>query len=118
VFVGGAPATLLMIADITRQISSSVGTNQIEYGFGLDLWLFLAYVLAGSFFSTWCYNDNRRSVPAVTLTHFTANLSLDIFTAPGTQFRIYEVLAIAGAVVIAAVWLRPRQRQARAVAAS
>ena len=93
-----------------------VGTNQIEYGFGLDLWLFIACVLAASIYSTWCYNDNRRSVLAVTLLHFTANLSLDIFTVPGPQFRIYQLLAIAVAVLIAAVWLRPSQRQAPIVA--
>ena len=117
-FVGGAPTTLLMISDVTRQIPASVGTNQIEYGFGPDFVLFVAYVLAACIYSTWCYNDNRRSVPAVTLLHFTANLSLDIFTAPGPQFRICQLLAIAVAVVIGAVWLRPRQRQARPVAAS
>ena len=93
-----------------------VGTNQIEYGFGLDLWLFIACVLAASIYSTWCYNDNRRSVLAVTLLHFTANLSLDIFTVPGPQFRIYQFLATAVAVVIATVWLRPSQRQAPSVA--
>jgi len=93
-----------------------VGTNQIEYGFGLDLWLFVACVLAASIYSTWCYNDNRRSVLAVTLLHFTANLSLDIFTTPGPQFRIYQLLAIAVAVVIAAVWFRPSQRRALSVA--
>ncbi|HUW94490.1 MAG TPA: hypothetical protein VMW58_01770, partial [Anaerolineae bacterium] len=72
--------------------------------------------LAASIYSTWCYNDNRRSVLAVTLLHFTANLSLDIFTVPGPQFRIYQLLAIAVAVLIAAVWLRPSQRQAPIVA--
>ena len=117
-FVGGAPTTLLMIADITRQISSPLGTNQIEYGFGPDFVLFVAYVLAPSIFSTCCYNDNVRSMLAVTLLHFTASLSLDLFTVPGPRFRIYQLLAIAVAVFIAVVWLRPRQRQARAVAAS
>jgi membrane protease YdiL (CAAX protease family) len=92
------------------------GTNQIEYGFGPDFVLFVAYVLAASIYSTWCYNDNRRSVLAVTLLHFTANLSLDIFTAPGPQFRIYQLLAIAVAVVIGAIWLRASQRPAPSVA--
>ena len=107
-----------MISDITRQISSNVGTKRMEYGFGPDFVLFVAYVLAASILSTCCYNDNGRSVLAVALLHFTANLSLDIFTVPGPQFRIYQVLAIAVAVVIAAIWLRPSQRQARPVAAS
>jgi membrane protease YdiL (CAAX protease family) len=91
-----------------------VGTNQMEFGLGPDLWLFFAYVLAGSIYSTWCYNDNRRSVLAVTMLHFTANLNLDIFAVPGPQFRIYQLLAIAGAVVIGAIWLRSGQRQRRA----
>lgn len=95
-----------------------VGTNQIVYGFGPDLWLFFASVLAGSIYSTWCYNDNRRSVLAVTLLHFTANLSLDIFTVPGPQFRIYQLLAMAGAGLIAGAWLRAGQRQRRAVTTS
>jgi len=94
-----------------------VGTNQIEYGFGPDLWLFFALVLAGSIYSTWCYNDNGRSVLAVILLHFTANLSLDVFTEPGPQFRIFQLLVVALAGLIAAVWLRASQRQQRALAA-
>ncbi|MDH4208073.1 MAG: CPBP family intramembrane metalloprotease [Anaerolineae bacterium] len=92
-----------------------VGTNQSEYGFGLDFWLFVGFVVAGSIYSTWCYNDNQRSVLAVILLHFTANLSLDVFTEPGPQFRIFQLLAIAGAVAIAAAWRRASQTQIRTV---
>ncbi|HEM62343.1 MAG TPA: CPBP family intramembrane metalloprotease [Chloroflexi bacterium] len=92
-----------------------VGTNQVEYGLGPDLWLFFAYVVAGSIYSTWCYNDNRRSVLAVILLHFTANLNLDIFAVPGPQVRIYQLLAIAGAVLVGAVWVAAAERQRRAV---
>ena len=93
-----------------------VGTNQIEYGFGPDFVLFVASGLAASIYFTWCYNYNRRSVLAVTLLHFAGNLSLDLFTVPGPQFRIYQLLHIAVAVVIAAGWLRGSHRQAPSVA--
>jgi membrane protease YdiL (CAAX protease family) len=94
-----------------------VGTNQIEMGFGPDFALFVASGVAASIYFTWCYNDNRGSVLAVTLLHFAGNLSLDLFTVPGPQARIYQLLHIAVSVVIAAVWLRTNRRQARAVAA-
>ena len=93
-----------------------MGTNQIELGFGPDFLLFVASGLAASIYFTWCYNYNRRSVLAVTLLHFTVNLSLDLFTVPGPQFRIYQLLHIAVAVVIAAVWFRASQKQAPSVA--
>jgi membrane protease YdiL (CAAX protease family) len=83
-----------------------VGTNQIELGFGPDFLLFVASGVAASIYFTWCYNDNRSSVLAVTLLHFTGNLSLDLFTVPGPQFRIYQLMHIVVAVVIGAVWLR------------
>lgn len=94
-----------------------VGTNQIEVGFGPDFLLFVASGLAASIYFTWCYNDNRRSVLAVTLLHFTGNLSLDLFTVPGPQLRIYQLLHIALAVLVATVWLRPSQQQTTALAA-
>ena len=86
-----------------------VGSNQYSWGFGIDFWLFIFFVLAGSVYSTWCYNDNGRSTLAVTLLHTTANLSLDIFNAPGTQMRVYTLLLLAGAVVVALVWLREKR---------
>jgi membrane protease YdiL (CAAX protease family) len=86
-----------------------LGTNQYTWGFGIDFWLFFAFVLAGSVYSTWCYNDNGRSTLAATLLHTTANLSLDIFNAPGTQMRVYTLLLLAGAVVVGLVWLREKR---------
>ena len=90
-----------------------VGTNQIEIGFGPDFVLFVASGIAASVYFTWCYNDNRRSVLAVTLFHFTGNLSLDLFTAPGPQFRIYQLLHIVVAVVVGAMWLRANRAGTR-----
>jgi membrane protease YdiL (CAAX protease family) len=81
------------------------GTNQIRWGFGVDFWIFIAVVVAGSVYSTWCYNNNSRSTLAVIVLQFTTKMSLDIFTEPGAQQRIYNMLVIIGAVVIAAVWL-------------
>jgi membrane protease YdiL (CAAX protease family) len=80
------------------------GTNQKTWGFGLDLLLFVATVVGASFYASWCYNDNGRSTLAVTLLHFTGNVNLDVFSAPGMQQRIYHGLVALGAVVIAAVW--------------
>ena len=90
-----------------------VGTNQMEIGFGPDFVLFVASGIAASVYFTWCYNDNHRSVLAVTLFHFTGNLSLDLFTAPGPQFRIYQLLHIVVAVVVGAMWLRANRVGAR-----
>jgi membrane protease YdiL (CAAX protease family) len=90
-----------------------VGTNQMKIGFGPDFVLFVASGVAASIYFTWCYNDNRGSVLAVTLLHFSGNLSLDLFTAPGPQFRIYQLLHIVVAAVIGAVWLRTNHGGAR-----
>lgn len=61
--------------------------------------------------------DNHRSVLAVILLHFTGNLCQDIFTVPGPQFRIFQLLAIALAGVIAAAWLRASPKQTIALVA-
>jgi len=92
------------------------GTNQIKWGFGPDFWLFIAVVVASSIYSTWCYNSNRRSTLAVIVLHFTHNLSLDIFTVPGTQQRIFNLLLVVGAFVIAMVWVVRMRRQSSAIA--
>jgi hypothetical protein len=70
--------------------------------------LFIAFVIASSIYSTWCYNGNHRSTLAVMLLHFTGNLSLDVFTVPGMQDRIFKVLFVLGAVVIFTVWATRR----------
>jgi membrane protease YdiL (CAAX protease family) len=80
------------------------GTNQITFGFGLDFWIFIGMVLAGSVYSTGCYNGNQRSTLAVILLHFTSNLSLDLFTGPGAERRLYFLLVMAGALMIAVIW--------------
>jgi len=86
-----------------------VGTNQIKWGFGPDFWLFIAVVLASSVYSTWCYDGNDRSTFAVTVLHFAYNMNIDIFTSPGMQQRIFHIILILGAAVIAVSWQRKRQ---------
>jgi membrane protease YdiL (CAAX protease family) len=97
-----------------------VGTNQIKWGAGPDFWLFISFVVASSIYSTWCYNDNQRSTLAVILLHTVGNLNLDTFMLPGTQQRIFNLLYMLGALIIATywtMWKRSRQpvgREARA----
>jgi len=88
-----------------------VGTNQSRYLSGIDFTLFVAFVLAGSLYATWCYNDNHRSTLAVILFHTTANLALDIFLLPGTGEYIFKVVYVLSAVVIAIAWLLPSWKQ-------
>jgi membrane protease YdiL (CAAX protease family) len=88
------------------------GTNQIKWGLGPDMWLFVVFVIASSIYSTWFYNDNRRSTLAVILFHTVGNLSLDTFMLPGTQQRIFNLLFVLGAVFVATYWtMRKRARQ-------
>jgi uncharacterized protein len=92
-----------------------VGTNQSRYLSGIDIALFVAFVLAGSICSTWCYNDNRRSTLAVILLHTVANLSLDTFLLPGTGEHIFKIVAAFGAVLIAIAWDLPSWNQKQIV---
>src|SRR5512136_507114 len=82
-----------------------VGTNQSRYLSGINFSLFIAFVLAGSIYSTWCYNDNHRSTLAVLLLHTVANLSLDTFMLPGTGDHISKALVGLGALVVAVSWI-------------
>jgi uncharacterized protein len=84
-----------------------VGTNQSRYLSGIDFILFVVFVLAGSIYSTWCYNDNNRSTLAVILLHTVANLALDTFMLPGTGEYIFKIVAAVGAVMIAIAWMLP-----------
>lgn len=84
-----------------------VGTNQSRYLSGVNFSLFIIFVLAGSIYSAWCYNDNRRSTLAVILLHTVANLSLDTFLLPGTGEYIFKIVAAFGAVLIAIAWSLP-----------
>lgn len=84
-----------------------VGTNQSRYLSGIDFTLFFVFVLAGSIYSTWCYNDNNRSTLAVILLHTIANLALDTFMMSGTGEYIFKIVAAVGAVMIAIAWMLP-----------
>ena len=84
-----------------------VGTNQSRYLSGIEFALFVAFVTSGSFYNTWCYNDNHRSTLAVILLHTVANLALDTFLLPGTGEYIFKVVAAFGAVLIAIAWSLP-----------
>lgn len=84
-----------------------VGTNQSRYLSGIELALFVAFVVGGSFYNTWCYNDNRRSTLAVILLHTVANLSLDIFMLTGTGEYIFKAVTAFSAALIAIVWSLP-----------
>ena len=84
-----------------------VGTNQSRYLSGIDFTVFVVFVLAGSIYSTWCYNDNHRSTLAVILLHTVANLSLDTFLLPGTGEYIFKIVAAFGAALIAIAWSLP-----------
>ena len=92
-----------------------VGTNQSRYLSGVDFTLFVTFVVAGSFYSTWCYNDNHRSTLAVILLHTVANLSLDTFLLPGTGEYIFKIVAAFGAVLIAIAWSLPAWKQKQIV---
>jgi membrane protease YdiL (CAAX protease family) len=91
-----------------------VGTNQSRYLSGLDFALFIAFVLAGSIYSTWCYNDNRRSTLAVILLHTVANLSLDAFLLSGIGETISKVVIGLGAVAIGIAWSLSSRNQKEA----
>jgi len=88
-----------------------VGTNQSRYLSGINFSLFIVFVLAGSIYSTWCYNDNRRSTLAVILLHTIANLALDTFLLPGTGEYIFKIVTAFGAVLIAIAWSLPSWKQ-------
>ena len=88
-----------------------VGTNQSRYLSVTAFVLFVAFVTSGSFYNTWCYNDNRRSTLAVILLHTIANLSLDTFMLSGTGEYIFKIVAAIGAMLIAITWMFPTLKQ-------
>ena len=91
-----------------------VGTNQSRYLPGIDFSLFVAYVMAGSLYATWCYNENHRNTLAVILFHTTANLALDTFLLPGTGEYIFKVIYVLSAMMIALAWMMPSQQRKHA----
>jgi membrane protease YdiL (CAAX protease family) len=90
-----------------------VGTNQNRYLSGMDFSLFVAFVIAASLYSTWCYNDNRRSTLAVILFHTTGNLALDTFLLPGTGEYLFKAIYVLSAVMIAFAWMLPVRKRKR-----
>ena len=103
----------------------TVGTNQSQWGFGPDFWLFIGMALAMSIVATWCYNANTRSTFAVIALHFTYNLSLDVFSSPGMQQRIFQVILVLGILMATLFWHRkqssrgvPRSSKERTVTLS
>ena len=88
-----------------------VGTNQSRYLSVTAFALFVAFVTSGSFYNTWCYNDNHRSMLAVILFHTIANVAFDTFMLPGTGEYIFKIVAMVGAVVIAIAWNLPSWKQ-------
>jgi len=88
-----------------------VGTNQSRYLSVTAFLLFVAFVTSGSFYNTWCYNENNRSTLAVILFHTTTNLALDTFLLPGTGEYIFKIVAMVGAVLIATTWMLPTLKQ-------
>lgn len=90
-----------------------VGTNQSRYLSVTAFVLFIAFVTSGSFYNTWCYNDNYRSTLAVILLHTIANLSLDIFLLPGSGEYIFKIVTALSAMVIAIAWMLPSWKQKR-----
>jgi membrane protease YdiL (CAAX protease family) len=87
-----------------------VGTNQIRYGFGLDWWMFIAFIVSTSIYSTWCYNANQQSTLAVIFLHTAINVYLDIFLLPGRGEWIYKGLFTLSAIGIALTRMVPWQR--------
>jgi membrane protease YdiL (CAAX protease family) len=92
-----------------------VGTNQSRYLSGSNIALFIAFVLSGSIFSTWCYNDNQRSTLAVILLHTVANLALDAFLLSGNGEIIFKILSAISALLIAISWMISLKRQKQVV---
>lgn len=88
-----------------------IGTNQNRYRSVVDFSLFVAFVIAGSFYNTWCYNANQRSTLAVILLHTVANLTLDTFLLPGKGEYIFKMVTALTAVVIAIAWAFPSRKQ-------
>jgi membrane protease YdiL (CAAX protease family) len=88
-----------------------VGTNQSRWLNIPDFTLFIAFVLASSIYTTWCYNDNQRSILAAVLLHTMGNLSLDTFMLSGEGENIFNVVFILGSAIVAIAWMLPMLKQ-------
>ena len=88
-----------------------VGTNQSRWLNVPDFTLFIAFVLASSIYTTWCYNENHRSIFAAALLHTIGNLSLDTFMLSGAGENVFKVVFILGSLVVAIAWMLPSWKQ-------
>lgn len=92
-----------------------VGTNQMKMGFGIDFLIFIAFVIASSVITAWCYYQNRRSILAAALLHTAGNLSFDIFAyAPETTKHLAFVLLTALIAILALIYLQANSAKAGA----
>ena len=87
------------------------GTNQSRWLTVPDFTLFIAFVLASSIYTTWCYNENHRSIFAAALLHTIGNLSLDTFMLSGAGENVFKVVFILGSLVVAIAWMLPSWKQ-------
>jgi uncharacterized protein len=78
-----------------------VGTGQNQMNF---LW-FIGIVVASSLFSSWCYNQNKRSTLSVILLHAGSNLAMAVFLMNGPGENIFKMLLVLGAIIIAVFWM-------------
>lgn len=88
-----------------------IGTSQSSWKSGFEPLAFIGFVMAGSIFSTWCYNDNRRSILSTILLHAVGNLSAIVFAMTGSGKHVFTILLSISAVVIAVAWILPSKNQ-------
>jgi len=92
-----------------------IGTNQSSWKSGIEPLAFIGFVVAGSIYSSWCYNDNRRSILSTILLHAVGNLSAIIFVMAGPGKHVFTILLSLSAVVIAVAWMVPSRKQNQVV---
>jgi len=88
-----------------------VGTNQSTWTSGIEPLVFIGFVVAGSIFSTWCYNANQRSILAAILLHAVGNLAAAIFAMTSPGKHVFTILLSLSALVIAIAWMLPAKKQ-------
>ncbi len=93
-----------------------IATNQSNWKYGLEPLAFIGFVVSGSIYSTWCYNNNRRSILATILLHAAGNLASAIFAMTGPGKHIFTMLLTLSAMVIAIAWSPPSWKRRQATA--
>lgn len=88
-----------------------IGTNQSNWTSGIEPLAFIGFVVAGSIYSTWCYNDNQRSILATILLHTVGNLAAAIFAMTGPGKHVFTILLSFSAAIIAIAWLLPSRKR-------